>query len=215
MNFKRLIILFLITTNILSFESNGQTMDSISVKAEYGFKNEELKMLMDIEQVDYYKVTFQNKQLEGNPYLLFTTMEYVKGVLIKKDTLVSQDFAKEYLKFKNIDSTTALSLVTKPKGDSITFHYNLLGVQFSKNYKRLVRDDYSLRDGLVTNESYKSIPVNTVLPLFVYSLPYEDPKQPGYLFYCALTADGVAPDKWWDKYKVEHYIIVEMKIVSD
>ena len=79
----------------------------------------------------------------------------------------------------------------------------------------MMRNDYSLRDGLVTNESFKNIATNTTMPLFVYSLPYEDPKQPGYKYYCALTADGVPPDKWWDKYKVEHYIIVEMKIVTN
>lgn len=215
MNITRLILLLLITTHLLSFDAKGQTVDSIMVKANYGFKNDELKMLMRIDHVDYYKVTFQNKKFKGNPYLHFTTKEYLKGVLVKKDTLISLDFAKEYLKFKNVDSTSVLSLVTKPKGDSITFHYNLLGIEFSKNYKRIVRDDYSLRDGLVTNESYKSIPTNSTLPLFVYSLPYEDPKKPGYKFYCALTAEGISPDKWWDKYKVEHYIIVELKIASN
>jgi len=214
MNFTRLILLLVIITNLLLFEARGQTADSIMVKANYGSKNEEIKMLMRIDHVDYYKVTFQNKKFKGSPYLHFTTKEYLKGILVKKDTLFSPAFAKEYLKFKNVDSTAVLSLVTKPKGDSVTFFYSLLGVEFSKNYKRMVREDYSLRDGLVTNESYKNIPTNSTLPIFVYSLPYEDPRQPGYKFYCALTAEGISPEKWWEKYKVEHYIIVELRIVS-
>lgn len=198
-------IILLLSSAVLSFyNANGQIVDSIKAKAEYGSKIKDVQMLMDIDHIDYYKVSFSDKIFKNTPYLLFTTKEYLKGVLVKKDTLISPNFAKEYLKFKNVDSTTVLSLVTKPKGDSITFHYNLLGVEFSKNYKRIIRDDYSLRDGLATNESYKSIATNTTMPLFVYSLPYEDPKQPGYKYYCALTANGVSPDKWWDKYKVEH-----------
>lgn len=208
---KFLTLLFLAVFSF--YNVNGQIVDSVQAKAEYGSKIKDLQMLMHLEHTDYYKVNFVKKTFKKAPYLLFTTKEYLKGILVKKDTLVPLDFAKEYLKFKNVDSNTLLSLVTKPKGDSITFHYNLLGFEFSKSYKRILRDDYSLRDGLVTNGSYKNIPVNTTMPLFVYSLPYEDPKRPGYKFYCALTADGVSPDKWWLKYKVEHYIIVELKIV--
>lgn len=215
MNIIKLITLLLITTNLSFYSANGQNLDSIKAKAEYGFKNDGLKMLMHIDHIDYYKVSFLKKELKGNPYLIFITKEYLKGVLLKKDTLISAKMGKEYLNFKNIDSTTTLSLITKPQGDSVTFHYNLLGLEFSKKHKRMIRDDYSLRDGLVTNETFKSISTSSMLPLFVYSLPYEDPKKPGYKFYCALTANGISPDEWWDKYKVEHYIIVEMKIVTD
>lgn len=210
----KLKFLLSIMTILTFFNAVGQTVDSIKARAEYGSKIKDVQMLMRIDHMDYYKVTFTEKTLEKNAYLFFTTKEYWKGVLVKTDTLVSNALAKEYLKFNQVDSTTTLSLVTKPKDDSITFHYNLLGVELSKRYKRINRDDYSLRDGLVTNESYKNIPTNTNLPLFVYSLPYEDIRQPGYKFYCALTADSVPPDKWWDKYKVEHYVIVEMKIIT-
>ena len=61
---------------------------------------------------------------------------------------------------------------------------------------------------------FKNIPINKTMPFFVYSLPYEDPKRPGYMFYCELTAKGIPPEKWWNKYKVPHFIVVEMKIVD-
>ncbi|MDR6734917.1 hypothetical protein [Sphingobacterium sp. 2149] len=207
--FSLLIVFF--TINIVK----GQHIDSISARAEYGSKIEDVRMLMDIDDIDYYKVSFLPKKLKKNSYLLINSKEYWKGVVLKNDTLLQKELAKEYFNFENVDSTTILSLLTKPKGDSVAFHYKLLGADFKVNYKRIPRGDYSLRDGLVTNEKFKNIPINKTLPLFIYSLPYEDPKRPGYLFYCELTAYGIPPEKWWEKYKIEHFIVVEMKIASD
>ncbi|MGY4385448.1 hypothetical protein ACVWYN_002488 [Pedobacter sp. UYP24] len=209
-------ILVAIVAFTLSFQkTDAQSIDSVKAKAEYGFKNEEVKILAELDRIDYYKVSFQKKQLKGNPYLLFTTKEYLKGKIVKSEELIPAEVAKQYYKFKNIDSSTTISLTTKPKGDSVTFLYGILNQRIPRTYKRLADDRYSLRDGLVTNEAFKSIPVNTTLPIFAYSLPYEDPKQPGYLFYCAITANGVPPEKWWDTYKIPHYIIVEIKIVTE
>lgn len=193
----------------------AQHVDSIKAKAEYGFKNEDVKILAQLDRIDYYKVNFQKKTFKGNSYLVLSTKEYLKGKVVRSEQLIPEDFAKQYIKFKNLDSTSTITLTTRPKGDSVLFQYKILDMPpFSKTYKRLNNDQYSLRDGLVTNEEFKSIPLNTTLPLFAYSLPYEDPKQPGYLYYCAITSNGVPPEKWWDAYKIPHYIIVEMKIVT-
>lgn len=205
------LLIFFITINTVK----GQRIDSISAKAEYGSRINDVQMLMDIDDIDYYKVSFLPEKLKKSTYLLINTKEYWKGVVLKNDTLFQRDDARKYHNFENLDSTAILSLLTKPKGDSVTFHYKFLGTEFKLKYKRIVRDDYSLRDGLVTNERFKNVPVNKTLPLFIYSLPYEDPNRPGYKFYCELTANGVPLEKWWEKYKIEHFIVVEMKIVSD
>jgi len=209
------IIATLFITTFLCQQTNAQTTDSIMAKAVYGFKNEEVRILAQMEQIDYFKVSFQKKQLKGNSYLMFYTKEYLKGKVLKSEELYPADLAKQYYRFKNVDSTTVITLTTKPKGDSVTFIYGILNNALPRTYKRLVSDSYSLRDGLGTNEAFKNIPLNSQLPLFAYSLPYEDPKQPGYRFYCALTANGVPPEKWWMTYKIPHYIVVEMKIVTE
>lgn len=209
-------LLTALLSNLLFLQpSHAQTIDTVKAKAEYGFKNEEIKILAQLDRIDYYKVSFQKKQLKGNPYLLISAKEYLKGKIVKDELLYPEDFAKKYYKLKNPDSTTTITLTTKPKGDSVTFIYGILGQSLPRTYKRLNNDNYSLRDGLATNESFKSIPLNTTLPLFAYSLPYQDPKQPDYLYYCALTANSVPPEKWWETYKIAHYIIVEMKIVTE
>lgn len=195
--------------------AHAQFLDSIKAKAEYGFKNEDVKILAQLDRIDYYKVSFQKKTFKGNSYLVLSTKEYLKGKVVRSEQLIREDFAKQYVNFKILDSSSTITLTTRPKGDSVLFQYKILDMPpFSRTYKRLNNDQYSLRDGLVTNEEFKSIPLNSTLPLFAYSLPYEDPKQPGYLYYCAITAYGVPPEKWWETYKIPHYVIVEMKIVS-
>lgn len=199
----------------LTLPTMAQQVDSVRAKAKYGFKNDELKMLAELDRIDYYKLIFDKKTLKGHPFLLLTTKEYSKGKVVKQDTLMYPKYARQFWKFKNIDSNSSITLTTKPQGDSVKFLYRIMGSSFTKTYKRLNDESYSLRDGLVTNEEFKSIPIDKTLPLFAYSLPYDDPKQPGYRFYCVITSNGVPPEKWWETYKIPHFIIVEMKIVSE
>ena len=205
----------LIVSFCITLQCFAQQIDSVRAKAEYGFKNNEVKIIAELERIDHYKVSFANKSFRGNPFLLFTTKEYSEGKVVKHDTLIPISYARQFWKFKTIDSNSLIKLTTKPEGDSVKFLYQILGNNITRKYKRLNDDAYSLRDGLVTNEDFKTIPVGKTLPLFAYSLPYDDPKQPGYLFYCAITANGVPPEKWWDTYKIAHYIIIEMKIVDE
>ena len=39
----------------------AQQVDSVRDKAQYGFKNDELKVIADLDRIDYYKVTFDKK----------------------------------------------------------------------------------------------------------------------------------------------------------
>jgi len=210
-----LLITFSIALVFLAMPTMAQQVDSVRAKAQYGFELDELQVIAELDRIDYYKVTFDTKTLKGHPFLLFITKEYSEGGVVKQDTLIPPEYARQFSEFKNIDSNSSITLTTKPQGDSVKFLYQILGNSFTRTYKRLNDDAYSLRDGLVTNEEFKSIPVNTTLPLFAYSLPYDDPKQPGYRFYCAITSNGVPPEKWWETYKIPHFIIVEMRIVTE
>lgn len=198
----------------LSIISKAQTIDSVEAKSNYGSKISDVQLLMEIDHIDYYKTHFKQAKFENN-YLFLTIKEYWNGKVTKSDTLLPIEYAKESFKLNGKDTSSIFSLITKPLNDSVLFTFRFSGVTLSRKYKRIKSDDYSLRDGLVTNEEFKKIPVNKTIPFFVYSLPYEDPKQPGYLFYCALTTNGIPPKKWWDKYKVQHYIVVEMKILKE
>lgn len=201
-----------ILSGIVFITSNAQQADSIKIKADYGSKIEELRLLMDLDRIDYYKLHFDNTTAK-NLYVLFTTKEYWNGKVTKVDTLLPEEYAKESMHIKSNDTSFTLSLMTKPVQDSIIFKYATPRSSMERKYKIGKSNNYSLRDGLISNEKFKKVALNTTTPVFVYSLPYKDPKKPNYLFYCALTADGVPPEQWWQKYNISHYIVVEMKIL--
>lgn len=203
-----------ILTIIGTIFCNAQSSDSIEAKANYGSTISDVQILMELDKIDYYKLQLTKLPFDKG-YFFIITKEYWNGKVSKIDTLLPIDDAKKYFILNKTDTSNTLTLMTKPINDSVLFNYRFSGLSITKKYKRTNSDEYSLRDGLSTNEEFKKIPINQTIPLFVYSLPYEDPKQPGYKFYCVLTANGVSPEKWWDNYKVKHYIVVEMKIVKD
>lgn len=209
----KLKFIFTISIILLWVISNAQTTDSVEVKSSYGSKIGEVQLLMDLDHIDFYKVYFKRNKFPTS-YLLLTTKEYWNGQVKKVDTLLTVERAREHLKINESDSVSTLSLITKPHNDSVLFSFNFLGINLKRTYRRMNSDFYSLRDGIMSFDRFRKTPVDKTVPLFVYSMPYQDPNYPDMLFYCALGADGVPPDKWWEKYKVKHYIVVEMKIVT-
>ena len=79
----------------------------------------------------------------------------------------------------------------------------------TRKYKTTEANNYSTRD--LSNGEETKIQIGKTFPLIAYSLPYKDPKYPGYLFYCELTKEGFPPEKWGEKFNLEHYIVFEMK----
>ena len=191
--------------------SKAQRTDSTQLKLTYGSEISEINALFNLEHVDYFKITSRDTSLK-NQYFSFTTKEYWDKNLVKIDTLLRGAGAESISYGKN-DTSLVFSLMTKAKNnDTIDFSYNLFKYGTLRPYKKMNSDNYSLRDAINSNGKFVSVPKNKSFPLLVYSLPYKDPKYPGYLFYCELTANGVPPEKWGEKYGVEHYIIVELNI---
>ncbi|GAB3816348.1 hypothetical protein GCM10028895_11460 [Pontibacter rugosus] len=87
-------------------------------------------------------------------------------------------------------------------------------VGLNPKYKSNKTDLYSLRDATGSLGDPVRVPLNSSFPLFVYSLPYVDPKQPDLYQYCALTQDAVPPSEWGSKYGVKHYIVFELEIAN-
>ncbi len=196
-----------IVTNIFC-----QISDSTALRINYGSEIYEVQELFRLEQIDYFKISLNDKNLIDK-YIILKTKEYWRGKLTKENFLVPAEYVKEFMKIPSFDTSFMFTLMTKPYVDSITFSYNYQG-NLTRKYKRNSSSEYSLREAINSNGEYVLVPVDKYFPLFVYSMPYVDPKQPNYRFYCKLTANGVQPEDWWKVYKVEHYVIVEIKIVT-
>ena len=196
-----------IVTNIFC-----QIRDSTALRINYGSEIYEVQELFRLEQFDFFKISLNDKNLIDK-YIILKTKEYWQGKLTKENFLVPAEYVKEFMNIPSFDTSFIFTLMTKPYVDSITFSYNYQG-NLTRKYKRNSSSEYSLREAINSNGEYVLVPVNKYFPLFVYSMPYVDPKQPNYRFYCKLTANGVQPEDWWKVYKVEHYVIVEIKIVT-
>ncbi len=195
-----------------SLTVHAQKPDSTWVTLEYGSEHREIRELFRMQEIDFYKFSTKDIRLKEY-YFLLVAKEYRGEELVRKDTLLTDQIRKE-LSFGKTDSVLSFSLMTQPKSkDSILFSFNLHRFGTKKRYSKEPVDTYSLRDAINSHGKPVKVPIGQSFPLWVYSLPYEDPAHPGYLFYCALTADGVPPDQWGKKYGVKHLLIIEVSIL--
>ncbi len=209
---KKIVIIFILVFQFFKF-SHAQNLDSTLIKLDYGSKIREVQDFFNLEQIDYFAITSQDTSLK-NYYFLFTSKEYRGKKSDPSKNIIRSNEAKA-VSFGNGDTALVFSIMTKARGvEEIEFCYNLVKFRTSKFYKKTKSDAYSLRDAVNSHGKFVSVPLNKAFPLLVYSLPYEDPKRPGYLFYCELTAGGVAPEQWGERYGVKHYIVIELAILS-
>ena len=198
---NKLIFIIIILSAYFSF---GQKSDSLSLKIDYGVKSEEFQDYLLMKYIDFYKVKVSDTSLKDKSFIIISK-EYWNKKLTKTDTVVTlsdRKIASDSLKFNIITE--------RIDKDSLQIYFSFNGLfSTTKKFKTTEANNYSARDlsdGLVTKFEY-----GKSFPLIVYSLPYKDPKYPGYLFYCELSREGIPPEQWGEKFNLEHYIIFEMK----
>src|SRR5690606_11946933 len=138
-----------------------------------------------------------------------------EGELTSSDTLLSPAQARQLMNLNKLDSMTSLIVYTQSKEDSLKYTIRYRNVNISGIRKRINSEQYSLRYTQLNPGKTIAVPINTSIPMLVYSLPYVDPAQPNVQKYCELTSEGVPPEKWWEKYKVQHFIIFEFTFVTE
>ncbi len=142
-------------------------------------------------------------------YFILSSMEYWDGELTKIDTIAN---TKMY-RMKNGSDTLEIRVMSKKiDSDTIKFQFHLPRFSTNKEFTTTTKNTYSLRD--ITSNRQGTFGANNPINLLVYSLPYEDPERPGYLFYCKLSREGVPPEKWGKKFGVEHYIIFKLHLIN-
>ncbi|MGF1636478.1 MAG: hypothetical protein ACFCUU_05350 [Cyclobacteriaceae bacterium] len=181
--------------------------DSIKVQVS-GVESKELRDYYNFEGIDYFKFKIIGNGIE-NQFFIVTSHEYSDGKQIKNDTLANTKMHR----LKNFKDTLDIRVICK-KIDSLTtkIQFHLPRFTITKNFKTLAKDTYKLRDA--TSNGEQTIAATEAMNLLVYSLPYEDPKYPGYLQYCELSREGIPPEKWGDKFGVKHYIIFKLQLIN-
>ncbi len=189
---------------LLGTLSNAQ--DSILVKEKWGSTNTELKDILLFQGIEQYQVDLISEHLKGKE-IIITYDEYVEG---KQKPTVNM--------FKTLPSFLYQAV-------SDTFHFKLLShgqpdsSLISIFYPRFHSSDY-----IKTVEPGISYSMRFVLPghklaigaerqaIFAFSLPFAIKEKPGTSSYCALTAEGIPPTKWWDEYQVKQYFVYYIQV---
>ncbi|MCU0449078.1 MAG: hypothetical protein MUC97_04420 [Bernardetiaceae bacterium] len=183
--------------------------DSTKIQLNWGVNDPALQDFYRATNVYYFRLTATDSALREQPFRL-VVKEYKHRQLQSTDTLFAEVPA-DYL--SSATGQVEIRLLCRYRNlDTVEFHFFYPRMSTRKMFRTLARDTYSLRDAINSDGQPVSFPVGQARPLWVYSLPYEDPKRPGYLFYCELTARGVPPERWGEHYGVPHYIIVELLI---
>lgn len=185
----------------------GQNIDSIKLKVN-GVESRELLDFYRFSAIDYFKLELSGNDIKEK-YFLFTSNEYWNGSMTKVDTIAN---TKKH-GFKNKKDTLEIRVMSKKtSSDSVRFLFHFPSFSTPREYQTTVKDTYSLRD--ITSRGEQIFSKQDVIDMLVYSLPYEDPSRPGYLFYCELSREGIPPERWGEKFGVEHYIVFKFNLLD-
>jgi hypothetical protein len=197
-----------IKNKTIDLTDNTSNSSHITLKIESGVKSKELIDFYQFERINYYNLIISGSKI-GNQYFILTSEEFWNSKLTQKDTLAN---TKLY-NFKNGSDTLEFRVMSKSiYTDTVKFQFYLPRFSTFKKYKTLPRDIYSLRD--ITSGQIQTFDRTNPIIFLAYSLPYEDPKKPGHMFYCQLSKDGIPPEKWGEKFGVKHYIIFKIHLID-
>lgn len=191
----------------VSFNYMGlaQEQEKITISSEYGPKSQELLDYYRFQGVDYFKMKIKGSTLAEKKFMIISK-EYWNSKVSKIDTSVNSG----RMGIKAGTNEFEMTVISKKENkDSAKFMFSFPRFLTTKYFRTMPTDSYSLRDPFNGKEyEYKA---NETIMLLVLSLPYKDPKNPGWTSYCELSSKGVPPSEWGEKYGIEHYITFEMK----
>ncbi|SDT03626.1 hypothetical protein [Winogradskyella sediminis] len=195
------LILLLTLLPILAF-SQTKSESGIKMTSEYGSENQELQDIMNLENIDYYKVKFIGDDLKGKNFQLIVK-EMWNGKIKEVDTVVNTSKNERMLPIKS--DTLNLRVTAKKSSENelkLVFRFPQFGNE--KTFKATSSDDYSLKD-VGTN---MDIEIGKEFSAFAYILPYE---KDGWKMWCAVDSSGKDIESWGKEFGIEHYLIFEMK----
>lgn len=199
-------IFIIVLCALVQLSCYGQKPDSVTVKVDWGVKSQELQDFYRFEEIDYFSATAGGEKLQKKYYTI-VAKEYWHSKLTRTDTLVNSRKMKMAINEKELAFRI---LSKKTESDSVKIQFLFPRFQVVRKFRTTKANTYSLRDP--SNGKKVTYSNATPVTLFAYSLPYQDPEQPGWLLYCELSKDGIPPEKWGEKFGIAHYITIDLTI---
>lgn len=199
---------------LLHLDGYGNPTDSTTITVVWDMRSSELRDVLRLQNIEYFQVQFSDTSLRGKHFKL-VSKEYHKGKLTATRDFFAETAYPEAFEFGKNDSVFQFKFISHQPEKKLThFLLQFSRVGLNPKFKSRDTDLYSLRDATGSLGKPVRVPLYTSFPLFVYSLPYVDPKNPDVYQYCALTQDAVPPGEWGDVYGVKHYIVFELQVTE-
>lgn len=194
-------ICLLISYSVVCFGQSEN--DQIKLISSYSSENTEISDILQFENIDYYKLIFSGKALEGKSYLL--TVKEIWDGKIKNETIISDSKKISIQKYQSINDTIfnlkVISKLTSENKLKMTFKFPKYLV--TKEYDAIDSDDYSLRN-IAENTQ---IEIGKKFYLLAYILPYE---KNGGKYWCEVDSSGKDIESWGKEFGIKHYLVFEM-----
>ena len=197
------ILLKLLTAVVYLYPGMSSAQQAVTMHSEYGSKNREIAQLLEFQGIDQYRSSFNGESVKGRHFLL-TVKSMWDGELTNTDTIIN---TVQYGDFAKISTDSLEIFVTGARmNDDLKVNFRFPKVAFSRKFKAVVSDDYSLRP--VGDQTTFKPGVSS--PAYVFMLPYEEG---GVKYYCEVDKSGGNVEDWGRKFKLKHYLIFELKFI--
>ncbi|WP_090755733.1 hypothetical protein [Nonlabens sp. Hel1_33_55] len=202
---KKILIIGLILTSSFSFSQEKEASE-IKMISDYGSDNSEIRDILQIEGIEYMKLSFIGKELVDKGFHL--SVKEIWNGEIKSEGTITNSKKIPVDQFQKINDTIFnMKVISKLTNDNklrMTFKYP----QFSttREFEAIKTNDYSLRN--VAEAGSIDINYNETFYLLAYILPYEND---GAKYYCAVESSGDNIENLGKEFGIEHYLIFEMK----
>ena len=187
---------------ILLFLVNLTYSQDVKMTTEYLSENQDTSVLLEFENIDFYKVQFIGKNITDKNYVLIAK-EMWDGKVKSTDTII--DTSKYPKTSESKSDTLKLKVIAKRTYEpKLKLSFRFPKFKINKKYDAIMSDDYSLRDTGIG----ESIVYGKNFYAFTYMLPYE---KGDYKYWCAVEDSGKNVENWGTEFGIKHYVIFEMK----
>ena len=208
---------------IIPFMTIAQS-DSTLIHFKY-VSDPDLKISNELNGIQSISIVCNDTLLHGKKFIL-TMQEYKTGKMVGGNNFGIRNEDQEVRVFNGKDSITislnTASKVEFSKKDSVmlisvagkieTNKFKLLVNYPHINFKTDLSGDelYSLREIHCTSDDQLKLPLHQKVPVLAYTPPFNTGN--GGNSYCILGMEEC--DKWYEKFKVEHYYIFLLEVVE-
>jgi len=203
--------------------SIGAYSQTDSTTIHFFYLEKDLSLISELNNIQYLGLSCSDIKMKGKRFL-FSFDEYKNGKKINQDT--SNLFCKEqripfvmgkdtnYLvmnfcdkkSFHQEDSIIKIRFVGKLQKDTFKLLIDYPSIQLSNTF--IGNEDYSFREITCSSNHDIKLKINTLTPILAYTPPFEVGSGVGS--YCLLGMEKI--DSWFEKFKVRHYYIINLKI---